>query len=67
MAVNGEIVGSFDSYPGSVFNALDIQESGVQTLTLTSTGIDDDQWTSLLEVSAAPGSILPRSFGEQLL
>lgn len=66
-AINGEVVGTFDSYPGSVFNALDIQESDVQTLTLTSIGIDDDQWTSLLEVSAVPRNILPGSFGEEQL
>ena len=53
VAINGEVIGSFDSYPGSVFNELGIQGSDVRTITLTSTGIHDDEWTSLLEVSNA--------------
>lgn len=50
-AIDGEVLGSFDSYPGSVFNAFDIKGSDVHTLTLTSTGITQNEWISLIEVS----------------
>eukprot|EP00904_Undaria_pinnatifida_P003012 jgi/Undpi1/12711/HiC_scaffold_6.g02379.m1 len=49
-SINGEIVGEFDSYPGSTFNALGIEGVGVSTLTLTSIGLPNDDWISLIEV-----------------
>ena len=49
-AINGEVIGDFDSYAGSRFNALGIQGVGVHTLTLKHVGVADSRWISLAEV-----------------
>lgn len=51
VAINGEVIGDFDSYTGSTFNALGIDGVGVNSLTLTAVGLPEDDWISLLEVS----------------
>lgn len=51
MTINGDIIGEFDSLPGSIVTPLDIQEDEVQTVKLESIGIGNDEWISLLEVS----------------
>lgn len=53
MAINGDVVGEYDSSPQSTFTAFDIQGSGVSTLTLTSVGLSDAEWLSLIEVRTA--------------
>eukprot|EP00904_Undaria_pinnatifida_P003009 jgi/Undpi1/12709/HiC_scaffold_6.g02377.m1 len=50
VAINGDVVGEYDSSPQSTFTAFDIQGSGVSTLTLTSVGLSDAEWLSLIEV-----------------
>ena len=52
-AINSEVIGNFDSYTGSTFNALGIEAVGVQNLTFTTVGLSENDWISLLEVSAA--------------
>lgn len=52
-AINGEVVGEFDSYTGSTFNSFAIQGEKVETLTLTSVGLSDSEWISIIEVSVA--------------
>ena len=44
------MIGDFDSYTGSTFNALGIDGVGVNSLTLTAVGLPEDDWISLLEV-----------------
>lgn len=51
--INGEVVGEFDSSPGSTFTALGIQGVAVETLTLTSVGLAEGDWISFSEVSDA--------------
>ncbi len=53
--LNGDKIGEFESQPGSVSTSLGIQQNGVDTVTLESVGIDEDEWISLLEVSACIG------------
>lgn len=48
--IDGEVIGSFDSYTGSIFNTFDIAGKEVETLALTGTDLDEDEWISLLEV-----------------
>lgn len=50
--LNGDKIGEFESHPGSVSTSLGIQHNGVNTATLESVGIGEDEWISLLEVSA---------------
>lgn len=52
--VNGKHFESFDSLPDSTFTALGMAADNVSILSLTSIGIDDDEWISLIEVSDAP-------------
>lgn len=52
-AVNGEVVGEYESYTGSTFNSLGIAGDAVETLTLTSVGLTESEWISFLEVSGA--------------
>ena len=52
-AINGEVVGEFDSYKGSTFNPLGIDRVGVQNLTFTTVDLAEDDWISLVEVSDA--------------
>ena len=52
--INGKDIESFDSLPGSTFTALGMAADSVSTLSLTSIGLDDDEWISLIEVSRAP-------------
>ncbi|CAM9626768.1 unnamed protein product, partial [Hapterophycus canaliculatus] len=47
---NGDKIGEFESHPGSVSTSLGIQQNDVDTVTLESVGIDEDEWISLLEV-----------------
>lgn len=51
VAINGEVIGEVESYQETTFNALGMEGVGVNTLTLTSVNIDEDDWISLLEVS----------------
>lgn len=53
--INGDQIGEFESQPGSVSTSLGIQQNGVDTVALESVGIDEDEWISLLEVSASKG------------
>ena len=48
--INDDIIGIIESYPGSVFNSFDIDGTAVESVTFESTGIDDGEWLSLLEV-----------------
>lgn len=53
--INGNIIGIFESSPGSTllnsaFNSFGIEETEVESVTFESVGIDDGEWTSLLEV-----------------
>lgn len=49
--INGDIIGTYGSYPGSTFNSLGVEADGVKFVVLESVGIDEDEWISLLEVS----------------
>lgn len=49
--INGDVIGEFDSSPGSTFTLLGIEEEDVSSVTLESIGLDEDEWISLLEVS----------------
>eukprot|EP00904_Undaria_pinnatifida_P003217 jgi/Undpi1/12897/HiC_scaffold_7.g02563.m1 len=49
--INGEVLGLFDSYPGSVFNTFGIEGSDVYNLGLKSVGDTAEEWISLLEVN----------------
>ncbi|CAN0169681.1 unnamed protein product, partial [Laminaria digitata] len=53
LKINGDQIGEFDSSPGSTFNILGIEEEEVESVTLESIGIGEDEWISLLEVSHA--------------
>eukprot|EP00904_Undaria_pinnatifida_P003023 jgi/Undpi1/12721/HiC_scaffold_6.g02389.m1 len=48
-AINGDVVGEFDSYSGSTFNVLGIEGVGVDTLSLKYADIADNGWISLIE------------------
>ncbi|CAM9234491.1 unnamed protein product, partial [Laminaria digitata] len=48
--IDGVVIGEFDSFPGSVFNAFEIKGTDVHTVKLTSTGITRNEWISLIEV-----------------
>lgn len=50
-AINGEVVGEFDSYAGSTFNVLGIEGVGVDTLSLKYVDASDNGWISIIEVS----------------
>eukprot|EP00752_Nemacystus_decipiens_P009696 g8660.t1 len=47
---DGKKIGEFDSTPGSITTSLGIKQDGVESVTLESLGIDNDEWISLLEV-----------------
>lgn len=49
--VNGDKIGEFDSTPESIYTFLGIEEEDVNSVTLESLGIGEDEWISLLEVS----------------
>lgn len=51
MSINGDVIGEFDSSPGSTLTLLGIEEEEVSSVTLESVGIDESEWISLLEVS----------------
>ena len=40
-----------ESYSGSTFNTLNVQATGVSTVTLESVELGDNEWISLIEVS----------------
>ncbi|CAM9640288.1 unnamed protein product [Scytosiphon promiscuus] len=48
--VNGDIIGEYESHPGSVSSSLGVQQNDVETVILESVGVDEDEWISLLEV-----------------
>lgn len=50
MKVNGELTRTHESYSGSAFNTLGVQADAVDTVTLESVDIAQDEWISLLEV-----------------
>lgn len=53
VAIDGGIIGEFDVYAGSTFNALGIEQAGVHTLTFTSVGLAENDWIGFVEVSDA--------------
>lgn len=57
--VNGEVIGAYDSYPGTTFNALGIQRVGVETMTFRTVRLPENDWISLLEVSDVHRSPAP--------
>ena len=48
--INGDIIGTFESYSGSTFNSFNIEEIDVESVTMESVGIDVAEWIALLEV-----------------
>ena len=42
-----------ESYSGSTFNSLGVEANQVSTVTLSSIDLEEDEWISLLEVSAS--------------
>lgn len=50
VAINGEVIGDFTSYPGSTFNALGIRGVGVNAFSLKHVDVDDAGGISLMEV-----------------
>ena len=43
-------IGEYESSPGSISTSLGITQDGVETVTLSSIGLGEDEWISLLEV-----------------
>lgn len=56
---NGEDAGTFDSSPDtqSGFTAFTLGDVGVETLTLTTSGLDEDEFISILEVSELASNV----------
>lgn len=52
-AINGEVIGNFDSYAGWTFNALGIQGVAVQNVTFATVDLPENDWISFVEVSFA--------------
>lgn len=50
-SINGEVLGRFDSEPGSTYTTLGVGITGVHTLTFKTVGLAEDEWISLNEVS----------------
>ena len=48
--INGDIIGTFESYIGSTFKYFDIEKSAVESLTMDSVGIATAEWISVVEV-----------------
>eukprot|EP00904_Undaria_pinnatifida_P008296 jgi/Undpi1/4597/HiC_scaffold_18.g07951.m1 len=50
IGINGDEIGTFESYIGSTFNSFDIEETGVESVTMEAVGITTGEWIALLEV-----------------
>lgn len=49
--INDSFVAEFESYAGPTFNTFRLEAEGVSTLSFRAIGLDEDEWTSLIEVS----------------
>ena len=52
-AINSEVIGNFDSYTGSTFNALGIEAVEVHNFTFTTVGLTENEWISFVEVRSS--------------